>query len=446
MSLQTESSTGTNPAPWHLAGNFAPVHEEIDAVDLHVTGELPPGLDGSFLRNGPNPHDGPTPHWFFGDGMIHGLHLAGGRAAWYRNRYVRTSSLTGDVRKISDTGVRNLVASKANTHVVRHAGRILALEEASLPYEVTPDLETVGVYDFAGRLDGPMTAHPKVCPITGEMHFFGYDFQAPYLRYHVADASGQLVVTRDVDVAGPTMMHDFNISERFVIFMDLPMVFDLEKAIAGTMPYAFERDYGARLGVLRRDDPFGVVHWFEIEPCYVFHPLNAHDDGRTITIDVARYAEMWTAAGDDAVMWRWTIDTVAGTVTEQQLDDRPCEFPRVDDRLIGQPAARGWVTTTPDAWDTTNGGSITVYDLANGTGETHQFGAGRVPGEAVFAPADTTPGGPGWLLAYVFDAARGASDVVVLDPNRPADEPVATVHLPVRVPYGFHGSWMPTPG
>jgi carotenoid cleavage dioxygenase-like enzyme len=445
---RTTSPAGATSAaaevPFHLRGNFRPVAEEVTIADLSITGELPAAIDGEFLRNGPNPHGGSSPHWFFGDGMVHGIRMRDGRAEWYRNRYVRTTALTEGAAKFDAVGHRDLLASKANTHVVRHAGRILALEEASLPYELTPELDTVGAYDFAGRLDGPMTAHPKTCPLTGELHFFGYDFAKPYLRYHVADASGALVVSRDIDVQGPTMMHDFNISERYVVFMDLPMVFDLDRAMAGTMPYAFDSSYGARLGVLRRDDPHGAVRWFEIEPCYVFHPLNAHDDGRIITIDVARYPALWTASSESAVMWRWTIDLVAGTVTERQLDDRPCEFPRVDDRLVGLPAARGWVTSTPDPDDTGGGGSITVYTLADGTSATHEFGRGCVPGEAVFAPADDVPGGDGWLLAFVYDARRDASDLVVLDATEPAAEPVATVHLPVRVPYGFHGSWLPT--
>jgi carotenoid cleavage dioxygenase-like enzyme len=227
--------------------------------------------------------------------------------------------------------------------------------------------------------------------------------------------------------------------------MDLPLVFDLQMAMDTPLPYRYDPSFGARLGVLSRRDPHGVVRWFDIDPCYVFHALNAHDAGGVITLDVCRLADPSTERiGDiDSLLWRWTIDLEAGTVTERQLDDRPGDFPRVDDRLTGLDAPRGWVTSTPGPSDLQGAGAIVVYDLATGVSHTHQLGPGRVAGEAVFAPSDANPGGPGWLLAYVYDAARDRSELVVIDPDRPEEQPVATVHLPARVPYGFHGSWLP---
>ncbi|MBX3287697.1 MAG: carotenoid oxygenase family protein [Actinobacteria bacterium] len=435
-------STTTPAPPFHLTGGYAPVVDETTTTDLAITGRLPEALAGSFLRTGPNPRSGSSPHWFLGDGMVHGVRLEGGRAVGYRNRYVRTASFEGRASTFDQEGRRDLTASTANTHVIRHAGRILALEEAGLPYELTDDLDTVGPVDFGGRLATAMTAHPKICPTTGELHGFGYGWAPPFLTYHVVDATGRLTVSREVEVPGPTMAHDFNLTERFVVFMDLPAVFDLERAMQGTMPYRWDPSYGARLGVLRRDDPHGEVRWFEVEPCYVFHPVNAHDDGRTITIDVVRHPELWVADAAPATLWRWQIDLVTGAVTERQLDDRPCEFPRVDDRLVGMDARVAWTTTMPRPETPTSSGAITVHDLHGETSVTHELAPGRIPGEAVFAPADDRPGGPGWLLAYVHDAVRGASDVIVLDVEHPADDPVAVVGLPVRVPRGFHGSWL----
>ena len=437
----TDASIST---PFHLTGNYTPVPEETTARHLPVTGQVPEGLRGSFIRNGPNPATGTSPHWFFGDGMVHGVQLDEGRATSYRSRWVQTTTLTAGATTFGSDGKRDLTAGKANTHVVRHAGRILALDESALPYELTDDLATVGPYDFAGRLHTPMTAHPKICPTTGEMHFFGYGYAPPYLTYHVADAAGRLVTSREVEVPGATMMHDFNLTEQFVVFMDLPVVFDLDLAIAGTMPYRFDPAYGARLGVLRRDDPRGPVRWFDIDPCYVFHPVNAHDDGTTITVDVIRYPELWTTPGSvpTANLWRWMIDLTTGCVAERQLDDRPCEFPRVDDRLVGQRADRAWVTTMADRDNPRGSGSITVYDLNGERSTTYDLGSGRVPGEAVFAPATDRAGGPGWLLTYVYDTASDSSEMIVLDADDVAAGPVATVHLPTRVPFGFHGSWL----
>lgn len=441
----TTASASDAPAP-HMAGNFAPVAEELTAYDLPVTGTIPSELTGWFLRNGPNPRDAASPHWFFGDGMVHGLRLEGGRAVSYRNRWVRTATLTEDARPVDAQGRRNLAAGVANTHVVRHAGRTLALVESSLPYEIDcrpgHELETIGVHDFGGRLTTAMTAHPKTCPVTGELHFFGYGGPTPpYLTYHRADASGELVLSRPIDVPGPTMMHDFHLTARHVVFMDLPVVFD--RSHPG-MPYRWDPEYGARLGVLRRDDPRGAVRWLSIDPCYVFHALNAHDEGdRRIVLHVARYADF--GDGTPAHLWRWTIDLDTGTVAEEQLDDRFCEFPRVDDRLAGQPARFGHATTAELPGTGPIPGALLRYDLETGGVVRHDFGPGRTPGEAVFAPADDRPGGPGWLLTYVYDASTDTSDLVVLDTEDISADPVATVHLPQRVPYGFHGNWLPDP-
>ena len=269
-------------------------------------------------------------HWFLGDGMLHGVELRDGQARWYRNRYVRTKQLSGEGTYVDDQGRVDFTVGPANTHVIGHAGHILALVESGFPYEVTPELDTVGCFDFDGRLRTAMTAHPKTDPRSGELHFFGYGFAPPYLTYHVADAAGTLVRSEEISVPGPTMMHDFNLTERHVVFMDLPVVFDLDLAIQGTMPYHWDDGYGARLGVLPRGGTDADVRWYEIDPCYVFHPMNAYDDDGSITLDVVRYARLWDRTPDEtgaAHLTRWTLDLEAGAVKEEQLDDRATEFP-----------------------------------------------------------------------------------------------------------------------
>ena len=437
----------TTTAP-HLLGNFAPVPDELTRTELPVTGALPPELAGWYLRNGPNPHEAASAHWFLGDGMVHGVRLEGGRATAYRNRWVRTSTFTRGARTHDERGDPDLTAGAANTHVVRHAGRTFALVESSYPYELDlrpgHELGTIGAYDFGGRLRTPMTAHPKTCPTTGELHFFGYGGRSgPHLTYHRADASGELTVSRPVDVPALTMMHDFHLTAGHVVFMDLPAVFDRERAVAGAgMPYVWTPDHGARLGVLRRDDPFGEVRWFDIDPCYVFHTLGSHEEaaGQRLVLHVIRYdvlADGVRVTGE-GTLWRWTVDLAAGTVREDQLDDRDAEFPRVDDRLTGLPHRYGYAVSTHGA-----GGAIHRYDLRDATVTSHDLGPGRTPGEAVFVPADGAAGGPGWLMSYVHDAATDRSDLVVLDAGELAAPPVATVHLPRRVPFGFHGNWLP---
>lgn len=426
-------------------GNYAPVPDELTEFDLQVEGAIPPEIDGWYLRNGPNPRK-PVAHWFAGDGMIHGVRLEGGAAKWYRNRWVRTDSFVKPFALYNADGTRNLRAAVANTHIVNHAGKTLALVESSLPYEITNDLETVGCYDFGGKLNDSMTAHPKICPTTGELHFFGYgNIFEPHVTYHRANADGELTVNRPLEVKALTMMHDFALTENHVIFLDLPIVFSLDVAInnPGDMPYRWDDGYGARLGVLRRDDPFGEVRWFDIDPCYVFHVANAHDsvDGKSIVLQAVRYPELWRDNGGfeaSGVLWNWTIDLQNGTVSERQLDDRAVEFPRIDDRLAGSQAR--YAVSVGDA-------SLVRYDLDTGDAVTHNFGtpdAPGGPGEAVFVPS---PSGPidesnGWYLGYVYDPVRDGSDLVILDAGDFAGDPVARIRLPRRVPYGFHGNWI----
>ncbi|MEO3758495.1 carotenoid oxygenase family protein [Mycobacterium sp. B14F4] len=443
MTETSDASALFGTGAFHLRGNYAPVADELTEYDLPVDGAIPPEIDGWYLRNGPNPRQA-TAHWFTGDGMIHGVRIEGGRAKWYRNRWVRTDSFVSDFPVYNADGTRNLRSSVANTHIVNHAGKTLALVESSLPYEITNDLETLGAYDFGGKLVDSMTAHPKICPTTGELHFFGYgNIFTPHVTYHRADSNGELTINRPLDVPALTMMHDFALTAEHVIFMDLPIVFNLDAALSGEgdMPYRWDDDYGARLGVLRRDDPFGAVTWFDIDPCYVFHVANAYDDGDSIVLQAIRYPELWRGTGGfdaDGVLWSWIIDLTTGTVSQRQLDDRAVEFPRIDDRLATLPAR--YAVSVGD-------GRLVRYDLTTGDGVEHAFGSPEAPGgpgEAVFVPSTSGPAdeSSGWYLGYVYDPVRDGSDLVVIDASDFTGPPVARIQLPQRVPYGFHGNWI----
>ena len=432
--------------PWFLTGNYAPVVDEISAVDLPVSGTIPNALAGRYLRNGPNPASGTAAHWFFGDGMIHGVRLEEGRASWYRNRYVRTTKYERQLGAMDPETIGDRTASSANTHILAHAGRIWALEEGHLPYEVSPELDTIGCDDFGGRLTTAFTAHPKLCPETGELHFFGYGVVPPYLTYHVLDAAGTLVHSAPVTVAKPTMMHDFMITRDHAIFMDLPVVFDLDAFRHGGMPFGWDDTYGARVGIMPRFGTDADVRWFEVDPCYVFHPLNAFADGSTVVCDVGRHATMWRDSMDDfapALLHRWTFDLEQGTVAERPLDDVSHSFPRVDDRIVGFRHRFGWATAPRPGSDGSrdDGGAVVKYDLRQETSTICDFGPGVHPGEFVFVrETDSSAEDEGWAMGFVYDAATDRSDLVILDAADAA--PVARVHLPRRVPYGFHGSWI----
>lgn len=446
----------TATAPLHMTGHLAPVADEIDAVDLPVEGALPTELTGRYLRNGPNPLPGePSQHWFTGHGMVHGVRLRDGRAEWYRNRWVRTKALAGKPM-IGAFGRVDRSVGVANTHVIAHAGTIMALVESSFPHVLDAELGTVGPCDFGGRLTTAMTAHPKTDPVTGELHFFGYGFRPPFLTYHRLSAAGELVTSAEIAVPGPTMMHDFAITDRHAVFLDLPIVFSLRRLATG-MPYGWDDAYGARIGVMPLDRP-GEVQWFAVDPAYVFHVGNAHTDaaGRVV-LDAARYAAadavvMWDGIGHDpaghaaaaaatgvARLHRWVLDPATGDVFETPLTDRAVEFPTVDDARVGRDARFRYAVA--DVRDTAG---IVKFDAATGTVTEHAVGADTVAGEAVFVPsaAPDRAEDDGWLLTITTRRDGSASQLLVLDATDVGGRPVAAVTLPRGVPSGFHGSWI----
>jgi carotenoid cleavage dioxygenase len=450
------SSTLRPSASRYLAGNFAPVTEEVTADDLAVTGSLPEELNGRLLRIGPNPiapQDPATYHWFLGDGMAHGLRLREGRAEWYRNRWIRSDGVAVALGEPPLAGpYHGMGDGNANTNIIGFAGRTWALVEAgAVPVELTDELGSVCRNDFSGTLDGSFTAHPKLDPATGELHAVTYYWEWDHVRHVVVGPDGRVSRSVRIPVADGPMVHDCALTETRVLVFDQPVTFDLERAMAGVrFPYRWNPDHGSRIGLLPRDGDADDVVWVESELCYVYHPMNAFDrpDG-SVVVDVVRHPKTFA---DDPLgpnegaptLERWTLDPVAGRVRAQRLDDRAQEFPRIDERRTGRPHRYGY--TAGFDLDATEG-PIYRHDLEAGTTEAHDFGAGRKAMEPVFVPrAPDAAEDDGWVLTFVYDAVTDTSEVVVLSAQDLAGEPVATVHLPVRVPYGFHGNWVPDVG
>jgi carotenoid cleavage dioxygenase len=440
----------------YLAGNFGPVDVETTAVDLPVTGTLPPELRGRYLRNGPNPvneADPSTYHWFTGEGMVHGVGLEDGRATWYRNRYVRSDNVTEAKGWPRTPGPRHGMGDgTANTNVIAHAGRTFAIVEAGgLPIELDDELATISTSDFDGTLPGSFTAHPKRDPVTGELHAVVYYWEWDHIEYVVVGADARVRRVVDVPVPGKPMVHDCAITETSVLLFDLPCHFDLELAMQGVVfPYRWNEAFAARVGVLPRDGDVGDVRWCELDdPCYVFHPLNAYDENGTVVVDVVRHPAMFATdvlgpSEGPTRLERWVLDPAAGKVRTDVLSDRYQEFPRHDERLVGRRHRYGYsteATTGPDGGIAF--GSVLKIDVDRAETVVHDVGPGRAAMEPVFVPrAPDAAEDDGWVLVYVHDGARNACDVVVLDAQDFTAPPVATVHLPVRVPFGFHGNWI----
>ena len=448
-----------------LRGNYAPWLMEGEIHNLVVEGEIPRDLNGTLFRNGPNPQFAPRGryHWFDGDGMIHAFTIRDGKAH-YRNRWVRSQrfqmereageALWGGLADWanSDPRVEGIFPNAANTNIIVHGGKLLALWEAGPPHELDPrTLETRGVYDFDGQLQGPMTAHPKIDPDTGELLFFGYSPFPPYLRYYVASADGKITRSEEIEVPVPTMMHDFIATRNHVIFMVFPATFRFENFASGA-PIRWEPELGTKIGVMPRNGTSADVRWFETNPCYVFHPMNAYSENGQVIADVCRFDRLplFDGAGvndltngGSAKLTRWTLNLNAGTMKEKQLDDSPAEFPRLDERYAGLMYRYGY--SGGRCGVPTDGGffnAIFRYDHQTGKKHVCDFGSAGFPSEPIFVPRSARSlEGQGYLLSVVYREPENRSELVILDAENIEHKPLAAVKLPHRIPYGFHGNW-----
>src|ERR1700682_6439102 len=300
--------------------NLAPIPMECDAPFLKVVGELPRELNGTLYRNGPNPQfDAPGAHWFVGDGMLHAFHLENGRAS-YRNRWVRTPKwqaehdagralFGGFGRKLPDAPASiTQDGGVANTNIIFHAGRLLALA-------------------------GPLT---------------------PALSFGSVNASGVVTLFDRFEAPYASMVHDFIVTENHLLFPILPITGSMQRAVGGKPPYAWEPDKGAYVGVMKRNGPAKDIVWFRAESCYVFHVMNAWEQGERIVADVMQFEEAPLFPHPDgspadpkkarARLCRWTFDLAGKTDRFKQtyLDDLTGEFPRIDDRRAGLTRDHGW--------------------------------------------------------------------------------------------------------
>ncbi|MFD0783408.1 carotenoid oxygenase family protein [Micromonospora azadirachtae] len=446
-----------DPAKPYLTGHYAPLVDEATAFDLPVEGTLPPELSGQLVRNSHNPKPGVTPtHWWKGSGMVHGVRLHKGRAEWYRNRWVRTPALDG-APYLTESGP-DLSASTAGTHIIEHAGRLLALCEANYPFELTRELDTVGAYDFSGKLTTAMTAHPKQDPVTGELHFFGSSPMPPFLTYHVAASDGEMVLSEQVPGATAALKHDFAITEHHVVFLEMSVTFDHSETSG--IPYGWSDEIAPRLGVMPRGAGGAArIRWYDIEPGQALHFANAYEDtqGRIVvegpTLDHDGWNlswNWWAGTGGPrhdepvsrSVNRRWVADPATGNVTEALCDDLNVEFPTINEDLLGREHRYQYAIAFPDERGGNHG--VVKYDRHDGTRQILDVGPGVLPSEAVFVPATgATREDDGYLLTVTSDLHRNASSLLVLDASDLHPGPIATIRLPHRVTAGIHGSWIP---
>ncbi|MGI9596239.1 MAG: carotenoid oxygenase family protein [Acidimicrobiales bacterium] len=427
------------------AGVIAPVADEVHLdTGITVEGRIPDELNGVLVRNGPNPYEGRFSgatmlDWWTGPGMVHGLSIGDGTVGWYRNRWTIPRPDRDDQVGVAPANV--------NVNVIEFGGRILALGEGARPLELDGDLETIGPMTFDQALPNGMMAHPKIDRRTGELRFFRADWGPPYLVVGSLDAHLRLTSLREVALDRPVMMHDFAITERFDVVLDTNVILDPSLLDLGIpLPLRWDEDHRTRIGLIPRDgaDP----RWCEISPCFIQHVVNAYETADRVVLDAVRYPTFLRFDDDIGEhrpnplgsLWRFEIDPLRGVVTESQLDDRKIELPRIDERFTGTRNRAAFVVEQPT--DTEMRG-LRRYDLDTGESQLFPIEQGDQNSEAVFAPRGPNEG-QGWLLFCVYRAATDSTDVVIADAEDLSGPAQAVVHLPRRIPAGFHGAWIPT--
>jgi carotenoid cleavage dioxygenase-like enzyme len=440
----------------YLVGVHKPMQAELTLDHLSVTGSIPAGLSGRYLKMGANPAslDAAGHHWFLGDGMVHGIAIRDGGVEWYRNRWIGSRLAATALGRAPAPGPRRGRNDTVNTNVADIGGRAFALVEAgSYPVELSETLEEQRYNPFDGTLGGSFSGHPHRDPVTGEYHAVAYDGTVwDTVRYVVVSAAGKVV--RDVPIAvqhGPCI-HDCAITARFAIVLDLPVTFSMRAVLGGHLfPFRWNPAHQARLGLLPRNGGQADIIWCDLDPCFVFHVANAFDgaDGKVI-LDVIAYATMFAsgASGLDALgrFERWTIDPATRRIERRVVDPTPQEFPRLDERRFGQSYRYAYTVSVPPDGNPQLVGATRLYkhDLKTGSRLVHEFGDTHLPGEFVFVPASADAAeDQGWLLGFVINTADETTDLVILDARDFEAAPVATVRLPHRIPPGFHGNWFP---
>ncbi|GAB1820492.1 carotenoid oxygenase family protein [Herbidospora sp. RD11066] len=457
----------------YLLGVYAPVHEELTADQLTVIGEIPSDLNGVYLRNGPNarfPMAGRY-HWFDGDGMVHAVHFENGTAR-YRNRWVRTKAFEAEsaagrslwtgvmenpkANPFGNTRGLNLKDS-SNTDIVFHQGRLLTTWYlCGTPYTMDPlSLETLGTQTFLDTLTGDVMAHPKVDERTGELFWFDYGPKPPYLRYGVVGPQGTVEHVVDLDLPGARLPHDMAITDNYAVLMDLPLFQDLDAARQGRYKLTFDRSLPSRFGVIPKRGRADQIRWFEAKPCYIYHVVNAWEEGDEIVMDVCRVgrpapagsgsalARMISYLKLDARMYRYRFNLLTGATSETYVDgDHNTEFPSIDQRLVGRKSRYAYNVSVKQA-PTNLFDGLVKYDNLTGAKQTYYYGDHRYGSEAPFAPRDNSKGeDDGYLVSFVTDEREGKSEVQILDASDITKGPVARVLLPQRVPLGFHATWV----
>jgi carotenoid cleavage dioxygenase-like enzyme len=474
--------TSQFPQTQAFSGPNAPVRIECDMEDLLVDGNLPSDIDGTWYRLGPDPKFAPLEGddlYVAGDGVISSVKFENGRVA-FKMRYVQTErllreraagrALYGAYRNpfTDDASVAGTNRGTANTTPVWHGGRLLALKEDSLPYELDPEtLETRGIYNFQGRLKSPtFTAHPKLDPETGELFAFAYECGGEAtntVALCVISPDGELIREEQFEAPYASFMHDFAVTREHIIFLVFPTTADLDRIKSGGPHWVWDDSKDAYAGVMRRDGTVSELVWFRMPPCYAFHVMNAFTEGDLVNVDLCLaernpfpgVADINNAPFDPRAgapfLTRLTFNLKdSKEVRKTQLAPMPGDMPIVAAKSAMSRQTAGYYAGLDPSIELHNGGpaGAAFNHLCRVDFESGAFTALHLGKDVTFQEpmhvASSNGSGEGYLLAIADRHDEVKSDIVVLSAANPERGALATIHLPFRLRNAFHGTWVPS--
>ncbi len=464
----------------YRSGVWQPQQREFDAWDMEVEGTIPDDLNGVYLRNTENALFEPIRryHPFDGDSMMHAISFQNGEAR-YANRFVRTDAFqaeqearqslwAGITEKPSTAiadhgwGARTMMKDNASTDVVVHGGKALAsFYQCGELYALDPrTLEDLGKSEWGGRFPAEgVSAHTKVDEHTGELLFFNYGTDAPYMHYGVVSADGELTTYVDIPLPGPRLPHDMAFTENWSILNDLPLFWDPEALADGHYSNRFYRDTPSRFALIPRHGTTDEIRWFEADPTFVLHWINAYEDGDEIVLDgffqhnptargVPRFEgqlkgfETLDVKVLEARPHRWRFNLATGQTTEEPLSERSMEFGMINGMHAGRRHRYSYNALGTDGLFAFEG--LVKHDIDSGTEETVHFDEGVFVSETVMAPRDTsTAEDDGYLVTFSSDIINDRSQCLVFDAAALSDGPVVKITLPERICSGTHSTWAP---
>jgi carotenoid cleavage dioxygenase-like enzyme len=459
----------------YLNGAWTPQHEEVTAFDLAVIeGKIPDDIDGVYLRNTENQLHQPLGryHPFDGDGMIHQIDFSGGKAS-YRNRFVRTrcfqaeqdagGSLWGGLMDRTGTSLRpgfgahGGLKDSSSTDIIVHAGKAVStFYQCGEGYLLDAEtLEQEGVASWV-PLDG-ISAHPKVDDRTGELLFFNYSKHAPYMHYGVVGPDGRLAHYVPIPLPGPRLPHDMMFTPNWSILCDFPLFWDAELLKRGVHVTRLHEGLPSRFALIPRYGQPEDIRWFEADPTFVLHFVNAYEQGHEVVLDGyfeedpypppikngGEYAHMMAYVDEHSFkpkLHRWRFNLADGTTKEGRLDDRILEFGMMNQRYLGLPYRYAYSTTSKPGWFLFNG--FVKHDLQTGESLEFMLEEGRYGSEAPFAPrVGAIDEDDGYLVSFMTDENRGTSECILIDCKRFAEGPVCRIALPHKISSGTHAHW-----